>query len=31
MSHDGSDIPTCQLLFQAWQREFIETGMGDYF
>ena len=31
MSHDGSDIPTRELLFQAWQREFIETGMGDYF
>jgi pyruvate formate-lyase activating enzyme-like uncharacterized protein len=31
MSHDGSDIPSRQLLFQAWQREFIETGMGDYF
>jgi hypothetical protein len=31
MSHDGSDIPDTQLLFQAWQREFIETGMGDYF
>jgi len=31
MSHDGSDIPTRQLLFQAWQREFIETGLGDYF
>jgi pyruvate formate-lyase activating enzyme-like uncharacterized protein len=31
MTHDGSDIPAAQLLFQAWQREFIETGMGDYF
>ena len=31
MSHDGSDIPSCELLFQAWQREFIETGLGDYF
>jgi hypothetical protein len=31
MSHDGSDIPGRPLLFQAWQREFIETGMGDYF
>jgi pyruvate formate-lyase activating enzyme-like uncharacterized protein len=31
MSHDGSDIPSRQVLFQAWQREFIETGMGDYF
>jgi pyruvate formate-lyase activating enzyme-like uncharacterized protein len=31
MSHDGSDIPSRQLLFQAWQREFIETGMRDYF
>ena len=31
MSHDGSDIPSRQLMFQAWQREFIETGMGDYF
>jgi pyruvate formate-lyase activating enzyme-like uncharacterized protein len=30
MTHDGSDIPGRQLLFQAWQREFIETGMGDY-
>jgi pyruvate formate-lyase activating enzyme-like uncharacterized protein len=31
MTHDGSDIPGRQVLFQAWQREFIETGMGDYF
>ena len=31
MSHDGSDIPTGDPLFQAWQREFIETGMRDYF
>jgi hypothetical protein len=28
---DGSDIPSQPLLFQAWQREFIETGMRDYF
>jgi pyruvate formate-lyase activating enzyme-like uncharacterized protein len=31
MSHDGSDIPILEPLFQAWQREFIETGMGEYF
>jgi hypothetical protein len=31
MSHDGSNIPNRPLLFQAWQREFIETGLGDYF
>jgi pyruvate formate-lyase activating enzyme-like uncharacterized protein len=30
MTHDGREIPAAQLLFQAWQREFIETGMGDY-
>ena len=28
---DGSDIPSRPRLFQAWQREFIETGMRDYF
>jgi pyruvate formate-lyase activating enzyme-like uncharacterized protein len=31
MSHDGSDIPSRELLFQAWQQEFIETGMRDYY
>jgi hypothetical protein len=31
MSHDGSDIPSGDLLFRAWQREFIETGMREYF
>lgn len=31
MTHDGSDIPSRPPLFQAWQREFIETGLGDYF
>jgi hypothetical protein len=29
ISHDGSDIPGSELLFQAWRREFIETGMGN--
>jgi pyruvate formate-lyase activating enzyme-like uncharacterized protein len=31
MSHDGSHVPRRQRLFQAWQQEFIETGLGEYF